>query len=214
MQWHVHDNLCWTLDDDGKPKVAGHAPTTPATARPARSTPAARNPMVHVWIAPHECGPFAALEGHGAGQTAATGATGRPVRDARPRRQPRRRSTPTVAYDPTKPIDLSGVAGRDPGAAGVRREPRRRARSSSCRSGPIRRSPRPPASTRSATPARATSTTSSGTGSTTTCALDPDHPESLVYEPRARRDEDARVGDVHAPERRTPSTTCPTWAGR
>ena len=24
--------------------------------------------MVHVWIAPHVCGPFAALEGHGAGQ--------------------------------------------------------------------------------------------------------------------------------------------------
>ena len=25
--------------------------------------------MVHVWIAPHDCGPFAALEGPGAGQT-------------------------------------------------------------------------------------------------------------------------------------------------
>ncbi|MGH9259184.1 MAG: hypothetical protein ACRD08_04680, partial [Acidimicrobiales bacterium] len=28
-------------------------------------------PMVHVWIIPHECGPFAALEGIGAGQIAA-----------------------------------------------------------------------------------------------------------------------------------------------
>jgi hypothetical protein len=24
--------------------------------------------MIHVWIVPHECGPFAALEGVGAGQ--------------------------------------------------------------------------------------------------------------------------------------------------
>ena len=25
--------------------------------------------MIHVWITPHPCGPFAALEGVGAGQT-------------------------------------------------------------------------------------------------------------------------------------------------
>jgi hypothetical protein len=28
------------------------------------------NPMVHVWVTPHPCGVFAALEGVGAGQTA------------------------------------------------------------------------------------------------------------------------------------------------
>jgi hypothetical protein len=33
------------------------------------------NPMVHVWITPHMCGPFAALEGHGAGQAFADGST-------------------------------------------------------------------------------------------------------------------------------------------
>jgi hypothetical protein len=30
-------------------------------------------PMVHVWIARNECGPFAALEGHSAGQVAGDG---------------------------------------------------------------------------------------------------------------------------------------------
>ena len=30
-------------------------------------------PMVHVWITPNECGPFAALEGRGAGQVAGDG---------------------------------------------------------------------------------------------------------------------------------------------
>ena len=25
-------------------------------------------PMIHVWVVPHQCGPFAALEGVGAGQ--------------------------------------------------------------------------------------------------------------------------------------------------
>ncbi|MGZ4766012.1 MAG: hypothetical protein ACXVH5_08155, partial [Ilumatobacteraceae bacterium] len=29
-----------------------------------------QNPMVHVWITPHPCGVFAALEGVGAGQAA------------------------------------------------------------------------------------------------------------------------------------------------
>jgi hypothetical protein len=28
-------------------------------------------PMIHVWITPHPCGPFAALEGIGAGQVKA-----------------------------------------------------------------------------------------------------------------------------------------------
>ena len=23
MQWHVHDNLCWSLDENGEPKVVG-----------------------------------------------------------------------------------------------------------------------------------------------------------------------------------------------
>ena len=23
MQWHVHENLCWSLDENGRPKVVG-----------------------------------------------------------------------------------------------------------------------------------------------------------------------------------------------
>lgn len=63
MQWHIHDNLCWrgsqvagVTDDDG---------SCPAGSEHRRID----IPMVHVWIAAHECGPFAALEGAGAGQT-------------------------------------------------------------------------------------------------------------------------------------------------
>jgi hypothetical protein len=68
MQWHVHGDLCWSLaqvvvgvkDADGK--------------CPAGSINAGSDiPMVHVWIAPNECGPFAALEGRGAGQVAGDG---------------------------------------------------------------------------------------------------------------------------------------------
>ena len=67
--------------------------------------------MVHVWIAPTSR-TVRGLEGDGAGQTATT-APRRPVRDARPRRH-HRRAAATVAYDPTKPIDLSGVEGVTP----------------------------------------------------------------------------------------------------
>jgi hypothetical protein len=68
MQWHIHDNLCYTNDPEA-PKVVGL--TNPDGTCPSglvKHTPA---PMIHVWITPHECGPFAALEGAGAGQIAA-----------------------------------------------------------------------------------------------------------------------------------------------
>ncbi|MEO7399105.1 MAG: hypothetical protein ABIW84_11115, partial [Ilumatobacteraceae bacterium] len=64
-QWHIHNNLCFTLDPVA-PQVAGitdaqgGCPSTLQTMVPA--------PMIHVWIQPHVCGPFAALEGIGAGQ--------------------------------------------------------------------------------------------------------------------------------------------------
>jgi hypothetical protein len=60
MQWHVHSNLCWK---DGK--VVGV--TNAAGVCSAGVLQPAGAPMVHVWIAPHVCGPFAALEGNGAG---------------------------------------------------------------------------------------------------------------------------------------------------
>ena len=67
MQWHIHDNLCFT-DDPVAPLVrgvtdsAGNCPAPLTKFRPA--------PMIHVWITPNKCGPFAALEGLGAGQIA------------------------------------------------------------------------------------------------------------------------------------------------
>lgn len=66
MQWHVHNDLCWVLTPEG-PQVAGtHAPGAPC---PEGQVPfGAGLPMVHVWITPHQCGPFASLEGIGAGQ--------------------------------------------------------------------------------------------------------------------------------------------------
>jgi hypothetical protein len=109
MQWHVHDNLCWGLDEDNQPKVVAVLDAPGDVCPPQSINAGAENPMVHVWIAPHPCGPFAALEGHGAGQvdpaaqnridqcdhdhgSAASGSQGAP-------------------YDPTKPIDLGGMPG-------------------------------------------------------------------------------------------------------
>ncbi|MFQ6395601.1 hypothetical protein ACLMAJ_19325 [Nocardia sp. KC 131] len=68
MQWHVHDNLCWKTGSNG-PQVAG-ATDAQGNCPPNSINPGAGNPMVHVWIAANQCGPFAALEGHGAGQAA------------------------------------------------------------------------------------------------------------------------------------------------
>lgn len=66
-QWHVHDNLCFA-----GPRVAG---LTDATGQCAPGlTKGAETPMIHVWIEPHPCGPFAALEGV-AGGTIAEGET-------------------------------------------------------------------------------------------------------------------------------------------
>ena len=66
MQWHVHDNLCWAGSDDG-PKVVAVVDAQ-GLCPPGSVNAGGENPMVHVWVTPHECGPFAALEGHGAGQ--------------------------------------------------------------------------------------------------------------------------------------------------
>lgn len=64
-QWHIHDNLCFT-NDPVQPRVAGLTNAQGGCAAPlVKFRPA---PMIHVWIVPHKCGPFAALEGVGAGQ--------------------------------------------------------------------------------------------------------------------------------------------------
>jgi hypothetical protein len=64
MQWHVHGNLCFTTDTE-TPKVRG----TRATGQPCPDglSPGPEMPMIHVWIVPHPCGPFAALDGIGGG---------------------------------------------------------------------------------------------------------------------------------------------------
>jgi hypothetical protein len=55
-QWHVHDNLCFA-----GARVAG---LTDADGNCASGlTKGAETPMIHVWITPHECGPFSALDG-------------------------------------------------------------------------------------------------------------------------------------------------------
>jgi hypothetical protein len=64
-QWHIHDNLCFT-DDPVAPRVAGL--TTSGGTCKAPLVNLEPVPMIHVWITANPCGPFAALEGIGAGQ--------------------------------------------------------------------------------------------------------------------------------------------------
>lgn len=66
IQWHVHEDLCymgeenaWTLGDVAMP---------PEECRPGTFHFENPAPMMHAWIVPHPCGPFAALEGVGGGQ--------------------------------------------------------------------------------------------------------------------------------------------------
>lgn len=64
-QWHIHDDLCFS-DDPVSPRVAGIT-NVGGECRPP-TTKLEPVPMIHVWIVGHPCGPFAALEGAGAGQ--------------------------------------------------------------------------------------------------------------------------------------------------
>ena len=64
-QWHVHNDLCLT---DGPQQRFVSGLTTKDGGCPPGSTKAGNTPMLHVWSVPNPCGPFAALEGVGAGQ--------------------------------------------------------------------------------------------------------------------------------------------------
>ncbi len=64
-QWHVHDNLCLTNDPQQRVVAGVIGADQPC---PAGTTKAGNTPMLHVWNTPNPCGPFAALEGIGAGQ--------------------------------------------------------------------------------------------------------------------------------------------------
>lgn len=62
-QFHIHNNLCFS--DFPEPRVIGlRAPNGTCSVGQAFNP----NVMMHVWITAHPCGPFAALEGVGAGQ--------------------------------------------------------------------------------------------------------------------------------------------------
>jgi hypothetical protein len=64
-QWHIHDDLCFTTDEE-QPRIAGVTAVGGSCTPPLQKfTPV---PMIHVWIVAHPCGPFAALEGVAAGQ--------------------------------------------------------------------------------------------------------------------------------------------------
>jgi hypothetical protein len=65
MQWHIHDNLCFS-NDPVAPRVVGLTDGNGNCAPPSVKLPSV--PMIHVWIVPNQCGPFAALEGVGGGQ--------------------------------------------------------------------------------------------------------------------------------------------------
>jgi hypothetical protein len=117
MTWHKHDNLCWAIGDDGEAEVVGVIDGNGNCANGVRA--GGESPMVHVWIQPHPCGVFAALEGIGAGTAAVSAeqrvdmcsadhdhgasATARTASSQVPR-----------PYDPTMPIDLSGTPGVTP----------------------------------------------------------------------------------------------------
>jgi hypothetical protein len=112
MQWHIHLDLCYGLDNTGTPVVKGVLDEFGGTCPPGTVNAGGGNPMVHVWIAPHECGPFAGLEGHGAGQADAgddqrtdqcAHATHDDHGDAA--------AAATMPYDPELPIDLGGLEG-------------------------------------------------------------------------------------------------------
>ena len=70
-QWHIHNNLCYSPPEmvDGFPqrRVVG-LNSGDGNCRFGESLGPPHAPMLHVWLRPHECGPFSSLEGVGAGQ--------------------------------------------------------------------------------------------------------------------------------------------------
>ena len=108
MTWHNHGNLCWDRVD-GVAKVVGIVDANGVCARGVNT--GGENPMVHVWIAPNQCGPFAALEGVGAGQAAVPEDQRMDMCNSHDHGAAAATPKP---YDPTQPIDLSGTPGVTP----------------------------------------------------------------------------------------------------
>ncbi len=181
MQWHNHGNLCWDLVN-GVRTVVGILKADGTCARGINSGGA--NPMVHVWITPHECGVFAALEGVGAGQTSVSEEERvDKCQDHGEHAQPAGASEPKP-YDPALPIDLSGTPGVTP---------EQQAAAENLIAVTVVRLPQW-SDYRDAEAAGFHSIGDAGTGHehfvqwdwiNDDVVLDPDHPESLVYEPQA-----------------------------
>jgi hypothetical protein len=61
--WHDHTNLCWVPNGAGGMRLSG---VTDGNGNCARGTNIVTPPMLHVWLTPQPCGPFAGIEGtHG-----------------------------------------------------------------------------------------------------------------------------------------------------
>jgi hypothetical protein len=65
VQYHVHNDLCWSGEDGAFTVFAAEPLPAPC---PAGSHRRLLEPMLHVWIVGNPCGPFAALEGISGGQ--------------------------------------------------------------------------------------------------------------------------------------------------
>ena len=119
MQWHIHDNLCWTRNAAGVAVIGGVTDAN-GNCPPGSVRAGAGNAMVHVWIAPHPCGPFAALEGTGAGRADVSDAERVDMCNASHAHQEGSSTTSAVAPTTTAPnyndtgaarITLAGFAG-------------------------------------------------------------------------------------------------------
>ena len=112
MTWHKHDNLCWARGADGKSTVVGVIDANGNCTNGVRA--GGESPMVHVWITPHPCGVFAALEGIGAGTAAVTDEQRVDMCGEGHGEHGGGAAVAPKPYDPTMPIDLSGTPGVTP----------------------------------------------------------------------------------------------------
>ena len=62
VQWHTHENLCYSPEGYVQGVTDAQGNCKPGQVKPVPT------PMVHVWVEPHRCGPFAALEGVAGGR--------------------------------------------------------------------------------------------------------------------------------------------------
>ena len=216
MTWHKHDNLCWGVDENGAPKVVGIIDANGNCANGVRTGDA--NPMVHVWIQPHPCGVFAALEGIGAGTAgvprinASTSAppdtTTAPRRPPPPRRPPR---SPNRTTRPSRSTSAARRASPQQQAAAENIIAVTLVRPAAVE--PTTTSPRPPASSHRRRLHRRRALHQRGTIDDDVI-LDPNHPESLVYEPQPDGGEEAGRRDVHARAEHVARRTSRTSAAR